>query len=191
MTQAIFRLESFTAALAGRDAKQIFDRDALDRAHAEGLAAGLARSHDDQMRHLGAGLERLAVALAEDAQRRAALRAEAVAALSPILDAILDNLAPAADSARLRDALTAELERLAQKAAPLRARIACSDRLKGLVQQCLADAGIEGIELEPSDMDRISLSLEGGRIEFCPDRLGRDMRALISEITGDESSWTH
>lgn len=191
MTLAMFKLESFSSALAGHGAELTYDREAVDRAHADGVAEGLAQKEDEQLRNLGAGLARLARALGDDAERRAALRAEAVGALSPILDAILDNLAPTAESKRLQEALTAELGRLAQMAAPLRARITCSERLRGLVTRCLAETGIEGIEIEQSETDRISLSLQGGRIEFSPDRLTKDIRALISELKENDPSWTH
>lgn len=191
MTLALFKLESFTSALAGHGADLCYDKGALERAFADGLAEGLARKDDEQMRNLGAGLDRLARAVGDDEQRRAALRDEAVAALSPILDAILDNLAPAAQSRRLETELTGELTRLAQMAAPLRARISCSERLRGLVERCLAESGIDGIELTETPTDRISLSLHGGRIEFSTDRVAWDIRALISELKEDDTTWSH
>ena len=191
MTLAVFKLESFTAA-AAQGAQQVFAREALDQAFADGLAEGMARQQDEQARTLNAGLERLTRALADDEARRAELRREAVDALTPILAQILDCLAPAAESRRLESALTEELLRLSRIAPPLRASIACGPSLRAMVDRCLADCGLEGIEVTAADSDRISLSLRGGRIELDPARVLDDIRALIAEINGNEtSSWTH
>lgn len=189
MTLALYKLESFSGA--GKRAEPMFGKDQIDQAFANGLSEGLARKDDEQLRHLAAGLERLSRALAEDDARRAALRDDAVAALAPILDAIIDNLAPAAESHRLEAALRGELARLAQLSTPLRARIACCHRLRGMVERCLAETGLDAIELTEAETDRISLSLQGGRIEISPDQIAQDIRALISELKKDDSSWTH
>ncbi|WP_235754959.1 hypothetical protein [Paracoccus salsus] len=186
----MFKLESFTSALARHGAQVTYYEGDLQQAYADGVAEGQARSEDEQMRNLKAGLTRLASALSDDAQRRDALRQEAVAALSPIIDAIIEGLAPAAESQRLEEALRGELVRLAQMATPLRASIACSDRLQALVERCLAESGIKGIDLTISDSDKISLSLQGGRIEFAPDKTAQDIRALIAELKEEDKPWT-
>ncbi|MDP5308575.1 hypothetical protein [Paracoccus spongiarum] len=186
MTLAHFKLESFSAASAGM-AEMIFGKAELDQAYADGLAEGLTRREDEQLRNLGAGLERLAQALADDEARRIALRDEAARALAPILDAILDSIAPAADSLRLQGALRDELTRLARLGTPLRARIACGPRLRGLVERCLEEAGLAGIELSEAEADKICLSLQGGRIEISPAQIAQDIRALISELKEDHS----
>ncbi len=191
MSLAVFKLESFGAAVAAQGGSLTFGREALDQAFADGLAEGMARQQDEQARTLTAGLERLSRALADDEARRAELRREAVAALAPILAQILDCLAPAAQSRRLEAALTEELLRLSRAAPPLRASIACGPSLRAMVERCLADCGLEGIEVTASDAERISLSLQGGRIELDPARVAQDIRALITEINGNETSWTH
>lgn len=191
MTLAMFKLESFSAANAARTPEPLYDQGAVDEAFARGLTEGLARKDDEQLRTLGAGLERLARALADDAMRRAALRDEAVSALAPILEAILDNLMPASESRRIETALRDELGRLAQMAQPLRAKIACGSRLRAMVERCLAEQGLEAIEITEGDSDRISLSLQGGRIEFSPEQVALDIRALISELKEDDTTWTH
>ncbi|VDS08060.1 hypothetical protein PARHAE_01241 [Paracoccus haematequi] len=196
MTLAVFKLESFGAAMAAQGAALTFSREAVDQAFADGLAEGMARQADEQVRTLNAGLDRLARALADDEARRADLRREAVEALAPILTQILDCLAPVAESRRLEAALTEELLRLSRTAAPLRASVACGPALRAMVDRCLADCGLDGIEVTTTESDRISLSLHGGRIDLDPDRVAEDIRALLSEINrpkpnGDEASWTH
>lgn len=191
MSLAVLKLESFGAGMAAQGMPLTFSREALDQAFADGLAEGRARQQDDQVRTLSAGLDRLAQALAADEARRADLRREAVGALMPILVQVLDCLAPAAESRRLEAALTEELLRLARTAPPVRATISCGPSLRGLVDRCLADCGLNGIEVTEVDTDRISLALQGGRIELEPQRTAEAIRALIAEITGDETSWTH
>ena len=196
MTLAVFKLESFSAAVAAQGAALTFSREALDQAYADGLAEGAARQQDEQARTLSAGLDRLARALADDEARRAELRREAVDALAPILAQILDCLAPAAESRRLEGALSAELLRLSRLAPPLRASIACGPSLRALVDRYLAESGLEGIAVTEAESERIALSLQGGRIELEPARVAEGIRALIAEINGpkpegDEASWTH
>ncbi|MTE00016.1 hypothetical protein GIY56_06935 [Paracoccus sp. YIM 132242] len=196
MSLAVLKLESFSTAVAAQGAALTFSREVLDQAFADGLAEGMARQQDEQVRTLNAGLDRLARALADDEARRAALRREAVEALAPILAQILDCLAPAAESRRLEAALTAELLRLSRMAPPLRASIACGASLRGMVERCLAECGLEGIDVTESEAERIALSLQGGRIELEPARVAEGIRALIAEINGprsneDETSWTH
>lgn len=191
MTLAVLKLESFSAAVAAQGAPLAFSREALDQAFADGLAEGIVRQQDEQARTLNAGLERLARALADDEARRAELRREAVDALAPILALILDCLAPAAESRRLEAALTGELLRLSRTAPALRASIACGPSLRAMVDRCLADCRLEGIEVTESDSERIALSLQGGRIELEPARVAEGIRALIAEINGSETSWTH
>lgn len=191
MSPAVIKLESFTASLPGKRGGAGFTRDDLDLAYADGLADGRSQRQDEDVQSLRSGLERLAEALAADEARRAALREEAVQALAPVLSAILDMLVPSAQSRRMEEALLAELRRLAGLTAPLRCRIACNPGLRGMVERCLQEAGLDQVELEGCDSDRISLSLEGGRIEFSPDRVAQDIRALVAEITESEETWTH
>lgn len=196
MTLAVFKLESFGAAMTVAGAPPTFTQDALDQAYADGLADGLARQHDEQARTLNAGLERLARALADDDARRGAVRRDAVDALSPILIQILDCLAPVAQSRRLQAALTEELLRLSRSATPMRASISCGPSLRAVVDRCLADCGLVGIDVIETGEERISLSLGGGRIDLDPACVADGIRALILEITGSTSqeediSWTH
>ncbi len=190
MSVAMFKLESFSSALAGQAAQPGFDKLALERAYADGLAEGLARQADEQIRALTAGLDRICAALNDDQDRRIQLRQEAVAALAPVLEQILDCLAPAAPSRRLEEALHQQLLRLSQDARPLSMHIACGPALREMVERCLAGLGLHEVELVATADDRISLALDGGRIELSPERTAAEIRALISEIKGDNTSWT-
>lgn len=191
MSIAMFKLESFTAAMADQGARVTYDKESLDRAFSDGFAQGQALAEREQMRNLSVGLERLAQAVRDDEARRAGLRQEALASLAPVLDQILDCLAPIGESRRLEAALIDQLSRLSREGQPLRASISCSPRMRDMVERCLAATGLEEIVVTAAEGDRISLALTGGRIEFSPDRMAAEIRELIAEIKGDETSWTH
>lgn len=191
MSLAIFKLESFSAALAGHGDNQTATIAAVEQAYADGLAEGVARKQDAEIRSLKAGLDSLAQSLSADEGRRAKLRHEAVEALAPILEQMLDCVLPASETRRMESALTEELMRLSRSASPVHARISCNARLRALVERCLAESGIETVELVETDANCIGLTLQGGQIELSPDRTAADIRALIHEIRGDGSKWTN
>ena len=189
MTPAVIKLESFSAAR--RQPEPSFDRADLEAARAEGLAQGLARRDSEQLQGLRAGLDRLAQAMVDDAARRHAIRSEAVAALAPVLSAILDALTPAAASQRLERSLLAELERLADQTPPLCADLICGPDLRPMVERCIQQSGLQNIRIEERSDATVSLNLQGGRIEFSQDSMTRQIRALIEEIKQDTPTWTH
>lgn len=192
MSAAIFKLESFDhpPASPARPAMS-YDRDDLDQAFADGYATGKAEADGAHLTAFGARLAELAALVAQDEARRAALRAEAVAALSPILAQILDLMAPAAASRRLEEALLAELSRLAERVPPVRARITCPTPLRPLAEHCLKAAGAALIELDCRDDAELAIRLDGGRIEICPADAARELHALIAEIREETPQWTH
>lgn len=187
----MFRLESFSSALADQGAEATFSRQDLDQAYSDGFADARAQSRDEELHALCDSLRRLAAGLADDDARRTQMRQEAVEALSPILTQILDVMAPPLASRRLEEALRAELDRLAQRSSTLTARIACSDSLRPLVERCLEHSGLAGIEIDAMSANRITVTVAGGRIELDPQAIALQIRALIAEIKEDGTSWTH
>ena len=191
MSLAMFKLESFTSALANQGAVVTFTREAVDKAYAEGLTEGLSRKEDEDIRSLAAGLDQLRHCLRDDQARRAELRQEAVSSLTPILEQMLECLLPAQTSQRLEKVLKDELLRLSQLVTPLRAVISCNSRLRDTVERCLSEAGIEEVDLLDTPSDTISLSLQGGRVELSPQKIAEDIRNMISELKVEDPTWTH
>ena len=190
MSASLIKLESFTG-LPGAGGSSSYTRDDLDLAFADGLAQGRAQRQDEDLQGVCSGMKHLADALSADEARRQELRADAVASLAPILSEMLDALVPSAQSQRMERSLVEELHRLSAQATPLHCRIACRPDLRAMVVRCLDEAGISGIELDDQPGTCVSLSLEGGRIEFVPERVAENIRALIAEITEGEEKWTH
>lgn len=188
MANAAIKLESFAPARQSQPVAT-FSREELDRAYADGLAEGCAQRDSEESGRLMAALELLSQALSDDEARRDNLRKAAVAALFPLVSEIVDAFAPATASERLERALSDELERLAQTAPPVRARIACSEKLRGLVESCISKSGMDQIEVELVESDRVSVSLTGGSIEFSQEKIARQVRELIDEIKEDIAAW--
>lgn len=191
MTLAMFKLESFTNNMTGKGAVVTYTQEAFDRAYLDGVEEGLARKEEEGIRNLTAGLASLQRSLTQDEALRSQLRQEVVGALVPLLDEILDRLTPATESLRLQQALTEELMRLSKASTPLRLTISCSPSLRNMVERCLDEADLRGIDLVETDSDRISLSLQGGRIELSPEQIANNIRQLISELKGEDTTWTH
>ena len=187
----MFKLESFSNAVAARRVEVTYSQADLDQAHADGRAEALAEARNADLAALVAGLEQVAAGLAAEEARRREIRQEAVDALAPILHQVLDLMAPPTASRRLEEALHAELTHLAQRTEALTLRIACSDGLRPLAERCLAQAGLDAVVLEPARDDRITVTLQGGRIDFTPDGIADDIRSLIAEISQEDGTWTH
>ena len=159
---------------------------ALDEAYTRGMADGRVAQRDDDLVALSEALQHLAEELAAHEIRRAELRHEAVVALSPLLSAIVDAVAPSGVAQRLERDLLAELERLAGQVPPTTCRIACPPALRDLVERCVDQAGLTAVEIVEQPLgDSLQLSLQGGHIEFSQERLTRSLRQLIAEIQED------
>lgn len=190
MTAAIFKLESFDRPTTlPAQAGETFDRDDLDQAFADGFSAGKAEGDQLQLERLEGALSQLSALLTDEDARRAALRAEAVSALSPILSHAMDLMAPKAQSHRLEEALIAEMTRIAGRAVPLKARIVCPPPLLDFVRQC-SSAANPAIEVDCRDGADLEIVLEGGRIDISPDRIAAEVAALLAEINEENPEWT-
>lgn len=189
MASAAFKLESFVPATQ-RQPVATFSREELDRSYADGLAEGRAQRESEESGRLMAALEHLSQALSDDEERRDKLRKEALSALFPLVAEIVDAVAPSIASERLERALADELERLAQTAPPVRARISCSEKLRELVETCISQSGMDQIEVELVESDRVSVALAGGSIEFSQEKITRQVRELIDEVKEDIAAWT-
>ena len=182
MSGSVIKLESFASTTPSA---AIFTVAALEEAYREGYADGRADDRGQDMKALVLQIKALTDGMTDDSTRRAALRDEAVQTLSPILDQMIDALAPSTESARLERALTMELAQLAQRSTPLTCRIECGAADLPMVERCVAESGATGIQIDAKGAAGIRVELQGGRIEFDPGRLAADIRALIAEIQGE------
>ena len=186
MSAAVFRLESFAAAAP----EPVFTRADLDAARAEGRAAAEAEALRASHRAVTDALQALAAELAADETRRAAMRLEAVAALAPVVQAAVTLMAPPATSGRIEAALMEELRRIAAGTAPLAARIRCDATMRPMLERCLAATGLGAIDIAPAQTGGLTIDLQGGRIEFDPERVAAGLQAILDDIQKDDTTWT-
>ncbi|MBV0890761.1 hypothetical protein KTN05_02720 [Paracoccus sp. Z118] len=181
MAAAILRLQSFDQPLPLPEA--MFTQADLDAAHERGASAGAAQAHDAQLAEIISRLSALAATIREAADRRAAVQAEVIAALAPMLLAFADGALPILAQCRLEAALRQELQRLADTATPLAARLCCGPDQSATLQQCLSDLPDATFELDPTGPEgTVELAVAGGRITFDRAALAESFRALLMEI---------
>lgn len=190
MAATAIKLESFISAKAQAAPEPLFTREELEQTRAEAFEEGKNQSRGDEVGQLCAGLERLAQSLDDNLKLRNKIRCETTEAVAPLLSGVIETLAPLNASPRITEALTAELKRLAKDAQPINVRIACNAQLDELVKQCIAEAGLSGIELDETESDRISLSFSGGEIEFSNEKIAQGIKELIEEILENPDTWT-
>lgn len=187
MAHAAVKLESFTPCVIA-EPSAAFTQDDLDRAREEGLAEGAASARDEQVRELLAAMRQLCAEYSDSAERTQKIYLETIESLQPVLAEIVEALAPTSCSSRLETALMETFEKLGQSETPGGVRITCGSKLKDIVDRCLSDSGLSAVEVEYDDSREVSLSLSGGRIEFSQDRITREFRKLIEEITENSAN---
>ena len=188
MASTAIKLEAFIPAKPQSPPEPIFTLDDLNRARAEGYTDGDEQARTGDIHQLCAGLERLSQSLADDQRLRHQIRTEMTSAFIPLMSGIIDALAPLHASQRIERALSAELNRLADNENPISARIACNDRLRGMVERCIADANIAEIALDDTVSDCISLSFTGGHIEFSNEKIISEIKNIINELSEDSKA---
>ena len=188
MAATALKLEAFVRPKPQLKPEPTFTQEDLDRARSEGYAAGLEQGRLEDVSQLCTGLEHIGRTLADDVRSRGDIRRETMTAVIPLLTGIVDALAPLNTSPRIGQALIAELAKLAERAPPVSVRIACSDQLRPLVEECIARSDIVGVELEETASDRISLSFTGGHIEICNEKIAMEIKKLITEIEEDSKN---
>lgn len=190
MAATALKLESFLTAEAQTTPELLYTREDLEQARSKAFEEGKHHAHQDEVSQLCAGLERLAQSLEDNLKLRNKIRGETVDAIRPLLSGIVETLAPLNASPHIAMALMAELTRLAKDAQPTGMRIACNARLGELVTQCMAKAGLSGIEMDNTEADHISLSFSGGEIEFSNEKIAQDIKEMIAEILENPDAWT-
>ncbi|MDM7457945.1 MAG: hypothetical protein P3W94_001000 [Paracoccus sp. (in: a-proteobacteria)] len=177
----MFKLESFARPAIGAEFSETrYCRDDVDQAYADGYATGRSDATEAQIEDLHRALAALSAVMAEDDARRNALRQEAVDALLPVLEQIIDLMAPVEISRRIEETLADELRRLAHGAAPVHAQILCGPSLRGLVRESLKAHDLHRIQIIDIDEPVIRIRLEGGRIEIAPEQVAKNIAAVIA-----------
>lgn len=186
MRGSAIRLDSFMAGAghAGSSA----EASKLEAAFQRGLEQGLMDGRERSLDQLTATLSDLRDGLAAHEAGAAAQRREAMAELMPVLNAIVDLLGASSGRERLRGALTAELGRIGEIAAPRRLLIRCSPDLRPDVEACLAEVGFSDAQVEEARgaAHAVELVADKATITFDPDAASAALKLIIADIMTED-----
>lgn len=181
MTQAAFRLESFSRPLP--PTKMLVDQQLVDAAFRRGLAEGRDLGASEGLHGLTDAIAALQTTLQDAAAMRADATRQAVMDLLPLLTEIVTTLAGTAESAGLEAALQAELQHLADAVQVQDWHIRCPADLEHMVRQAASAAGLSDpdIRIDPAACEA-SIILEDGRSAFSNEPVAQHFRDLIAEL---------
>ncbi|TRW95516.1 hypothetical protein FNJ84_16180 [Paracoccus sp. M683] len=181
MNQAVFRLESFSAAAL--PSPDLLQQEMQDQAYHRGLADGQEMGFSAELRSLSGAIGSLQASLSALDAIRAETTRQAMSDVMPILSEIVSSLAGANATSGLEAALIQEFQRLATEIPPLRWHATCPANAEAMLRRCAQSAGIEEIDIRPGPDDgEISIVLDDGRSAFSNERVVRRFRDLISEL---------
>lgn len=180
---AVLQLERFDRPEALLPEPCHFTQADLDAAWAEGHAAGTASAQDSAADRLTAAIAGLGAQLDEATGHASAESRRAVAALGPVVSALIEGIMPALARARLESALLSELMQLSTAVSPLSAAIRCGSDLAPFVTACAARAGIETLRIDAGGPPgTVEIDLLGGSITWDSAAITRQLGDLVREI---------
>ncbi len=186
MSQAAFRLESFSPAFAG--ASQAAQQEQVETAYRQGLAEGRAMGFSAELRDLTQAFATLQSGLEDQTAIYAAASRQAVLDLMPVLTEIVTCLAENSQSAGLVAALQNELLRLSSDAAAPDWHITCPPKMEPMIRRCADSAGLQKPDIRPGDTAEQAVIVMGdGRSAFSNDKIAQHFRDLISELQEDKA----
>lgn len=164
-------------------AAPVFRQAELDAAFADGVAEGLRRAETQQSDRLCEVLAGLATSLETGRAQRGQSQAAQIRALAPLLDALFDQVIPVMARIRLRDALLAQLEKLAGAVSPLGVKIRCGPDTAGFLSANLARLGLSAVQIDDTAAEGcVEAELTGGEIVWDEAALAAQLRRLIEEM---------
>ncbi|WBU53130.1 hypothetical protein [Paracoccus sp. SCSIO 75233] len=179
---SVLRLEDFAAPLPEPANPQ---DERLAAEYQRGLTDGETRARDLAISELTDALHAVMEALETGDALRQRIIDETLNAVTPVLQAIVVQLAASADD-RLVAAIMSELRRLGTGGEKTTCRISAPARLTERITDQLDAASLGRITLLPGPDTEICF--EGGRITINPDELTRDISETLSEITRREEN---
>ncbi|SMG33144.1 hypothetical protein [Paracoccus sp. J56] len=181
MNPIALRLESFTSPPpAAQAAITIAEEEAFQNGYEKGFAEGRELSLDA----LTSALTTLHRDLLTAHKRESELRRDLQTALTPVLQAIVDLLAPRSEQERLCHALTAEIGQIIKHTPGQIITIRCPEDLQPDLADCLERAGILDARIEAADTGQsiVELTAAQGQIIFDPASAIAGLKSIINDI---------
>jgi hypothetical protein len=186
MRPVVLRLESFSA-VQERPVPLVTPmdvEDAYQRGHESGLAEGRERSLDA----LCIALTECRQDLASDRRHEIQLRQRILDSLVPVLHAIVEQLAPRANSGRLCRAIVAEMHRISKLAPEKQIILRCPADMHPELADCLELANLPQARIENAEPGHtlVELVTEQGGILFDPALVVTGLHSLIDDIRTED-----
>lgn len=185
MRPAALRLDSFSS-VHGRS--PLVTRIEVDEAYQRGHEKGLAEGREHSLDALCQALLQCRQDMAVSHQQENRLRHDILAGMVPVLHAIVDQLSPLALRDRLRDALMAEIRRLAEHAPEQQILLRCPADLRAELADCLDLVALPQARIEDARPDQplVELVSGQGRIVFDPAQIAAGLKSLIDDINTED-----
>lgn len=153
----------------------------LTSAFDDGYAQGSEAARKSQLGNLAEALNELSEKLQDEDMTRSAIQAEVLSTLAPLLELLMNELAPLGIRARLKQMLATEFQRMVDDGTPRQCTIRCDPQLAGEVRNILQQFPLKHVQIEPlaSAGLRVELSLDGAGPVFNPAALISGIRAFL------------
>lgn len=182
MSAAIVRLECFGQHLGSRRHQESNDA-ALQEAYLRGLKDGGANANNIALKSAIDEVRVLSSYLKDDeAKRLHDFSTLLELSLCPMLDALMEHVAPLGMKQRLSQFIAAELMRVAKSASSPEAVIMCPTDVVGELTEIISSTGVSNVRIEKIAQSeaRVEILIEEGSVVFEPVKFVNDLLDLIT-----------
>lgn len=185
MSVAAIRLECFGPSTHHPYKRELTEKSLQD-AYQQGLADGLERANAEAKYSASQEFLRISEQLRlTEAQNRREFDDLLGQVLVPMLDIVLEHVAPLGMKQRMSQFLVSELLRIEGAGTAATATVRCPSYLLDELDELANTAGVTNIHLEqsPIDTSRVEIAVDQGTVTFDPDQFVSDLRQLIKDIS--------
>lgn len=182
MKSAALKLESFAPPAPARPAAPTAED--VERASHEGYERGLREGREASLEALACELRQVSDNLSLRENERREVTEGVLVSLRPVLNGLVDLLAPLWARGALASALEQEIARCLRTQPRAALAIRCPPDLEEDVRDCVARISGHAIAVEHAGPgEPAALHLDEGRITLEPERILAGCRAIIDELT--------
>lgn len=185
MSSAIVRLESFAPPRSSGRQPELTD-SVLQEAYMRGLKEGAETENASALNIALEEFRLLATHLRQaGTERNNEIDALLAKALAPMLDAVMEHVAPLGMSQRLSQFISSELLRIGKASSAPEAIVKCPPDLLGELTQLVANTEVSNVRIEagPHDTSAVEIIVEESLLSFDPDQFIADLHDLIKDIS--------
>lgn len=184
MSAAAVRLECFGPSSL-QPFKQELTAKAVEDAYQRGLCDGAERANADAINAARHEFRQLSEHLRSlESQHRQEFEKELGQVLVPMLDLLLDHVAPLGMRQRMSQFLTAELLRIEAAGTTEIATVKCPPHLFAELNDLVVTACVSNVRLEQhsNESSHVEVLIDQGAVTFNPDEFISDLQKIIKDI---------